>query len=96
MQQLVERTFTCRRDSLEELLVEWLGCLVYVFDTEHIVFSGFSVEKLDDGVLVAHAMGEFYDADRHGMKTLIKAVTYHELSVRSTAAGFEADIIFDI
>ncbi len=96
VQPVMQRTFTCRRDSCEELLVEWLGSLLYVFDTERVVFSRFSVEMIESTMLVAHAGGEFYDAARHELKTLIKAVTYHNLCVRQLADGYEASVIFDV
>jgi SHS2 domain-containing protein len=95
VQPVLEREFACRSDSIEDLLVEWLGNLLYVFDTERVVFSRFSVEMIEPTMLVAHAGGEFYDADRHDLKTLIKAVTYHGLCVQQTQAGFAATVIFD-
>jgi SHS2 domain-containing protein len=96
VQPALEREFTCRRDSIEELLVEWLGNLLFVFDTERIVFSRFRVEQLDGQFLSACASGEYYDAGRHDLKTLIKAVTYHGLCVQQTQAGFAVTVIFDI
>lgn len=95
VQPVFEREFTCRRDSYEELLVEWLGNLLYVFDTERIVFSRFHVERLDGQFLSARAFGEHYEAGRHDLKTLIKAVTYHGLCVQQTHAGFAATVILD-
>jgi SHS2 domain-containing protein len=95
VQPVLEREFICRRDSYEELLVEWLGNLLYVFDTERIVFSRFRVEQLGGQFLSARTSGEYYDANRHELKTLIKAVTYHSLCVQPTQAGFEATVILD-
>jgi len=96
VKDVVERKFTCERDSLEELLVEWLGSLLYVFDTERIVFARFSVERIDGRTLRACAAGEKYDGARHGVKSVIKAVTYHGLRVRHNAGGYEATLIFDV
>jgi len=95
MQPVFEREFSFRRDSIEELLVEWLGNLLYVFDTERIVFSRFRVERLDGHLLAARASGEYYDSARHAVKSLVKAVTYHGLCVQQTQAGFEATVILD-
>lgn len=95
VQPVFEQEFACRSDSIEDLLVEWLGNLLYVFDTERIVFSRFRVERLDGQLLSARASGEHYDASRHDLKTLIKAVTYHGLCVQQTHAGFAATVIFD-
>jgi len=90
-----EREFACRRDSIEELLVEWLGDLLYVFDTEHIVFSRFSVVEVDNRALIARAAGAYYDPARHALKSVIKAVTYHNLRVHQTFEGCTATLIFD-
>jgi SHS2 domain-containing protein len=95
VQPVFEREFTCRRDSVEELLVEWLGALLYVFDTEGIVFSRFSVTGIDGKELSATAAGEHYDPGRHEVKLLIKAVTYHNLFVRQAAEGCTVTVIFD-
>ncbi len=90
-----EQEFICRRDSVEELLVEWLGSLLYVFDADRIVFSRFSVKQIDEHRLVACASGEHYDCARHALKSLIKAATYHKLCVQQTAQGYAATVIFD-
>jgi len=95
VQPVLDREFNCRRDSYEELLVEWLGSLLFVFDTERIVFSRFRLEQLDGQFFSARASGEYYEASRHELKTLIKAVTYHGLCVQQTQAGFAATVIFD-
>ena len=96
VQPAVEREFACRSDSIEDLLVEWLGNVLYVFDTERIVFSRFRVERLDGQFLSARASGEHFDPGRHDLKTMIKAVTYHNLCVRQLSDGYEASVIFDI
>jgi len=95
VQPVFERQFACRSDSIEELLVEWLGSLLYVFDTERIVFSSFNVEKLSGRSLAARATGEQYDPELHAVKCLVKAATYHRLRVRQTPEGYAATVIFD-
>ena len=40
--------------------------------------------------------GEPFDAQRHGVKVLIKAVTYHALEVREDPDGWQATVVFDI
>ncbi len=94
VQPVLEREFACRSDSIEELLVDWLNSVLYVFDTEHIVFSRFRV-VLDGSCLEARAYGEHYDPVRHAVTSLVKAATYHRLRVRHTDAGYTATVIFD-
>ena len=90
------RRFRLERDSLEELLVEWLSSLLYVFDTELILFGSFSVLEMNEKSLVADAGGEpFREAD-HSIKTPVKAVTYHCLNINKQGGIWTATVILDI
>jgi SHS2 domain-containing protein len=46
--------------------------------------------------LLAMVKGEHYDAQRHRIKTEIKAVTFHGLQVLKTKPGYQAQVIFDV
>ncbi|MCG6980555.1 MAG: archease [Deltaproteobacteria bacterium] len=91
----VERRFKLEEDNIETLLVSWLQELLYLLDTEELVFSRFQV-RLHDCSLEATAWGEVFDPDRHMIKTEIKAVTYHQLEVAESDQGWQAQVIFDI
>jgi len=91
----MERHFRLEEDDIETLLVSWLQELLYLLDTEDLVFGRFQV-KLQDCSLEATAWGEPFDPNIHTMKTEIKAVTYHQLQVAKTNQGWQAQVIFDI
>ena len=91
----VEQRFKLEEDNIETLLVSWLQELLYLLDTEELVFSRFQV-RLHDCSLEATAWGEVFDPDRHMIKTEIKAVTYHQLEVAESDQGWQAQVIFDI
>jgi SHS2 domain-containing protein len=91
----VERRFKLQEDDIETLLVSWLQELLYLLDTEDLVFSRFQV-RLHDLSLEATAWGEPFDPKIHTMKTEIKAVTYHQLEVAKSDQGWRAQVIFDI
>ncbi len=76
------------------LLVEWLNELIYLFDTEHILFKRFEVMVLPTQ-LKARSYGEKVDSSRHQLKTGVKAATYHMLSVDRNN-GYQVRVIFDI
>ena len=80
-------------EDLETLMVNWLQELLFLHETQHLVFCDFDVaiEKLD---LTGRARGEAIDKRRHELKLAVKAVTYHRLKV-DPAKGV-AEIIFDI
>ena len=88
--------FNLQRDNVEELLVEWLSSLLYAFDAEGILFSKFSVEHIDSLSLTASAHGEPFSAGCHEIKTSLKAVTYHGLSIRQENGLWQATVIIDV
>ncbi len=80
-------------DDLELLLVNWLSELLYICDVDDVLFSEFEV-NISGKELVGKARGESMDPVRHGLKTDIKAVTYHMLEV-SQAENY-VQVLFDI
>lgn len=80
----------------EDLLVRWLGELVYLCEGEGYLFREFSILHLTPTSLKASARGERFDPARHTFKTEIKAVTYHQVEVAQKDGLWIGKIIFDI
>ena len=91
-----ERVIRVEGPNLEDLMVRWLGELLYVHDVDGLLFRSFWIDELRDGALKARARGEAFDERRHVMKTEIKAVTYHKIQVKEEKTGWSARIIFDL
>jgi SHS2 domain-containing protein len=91
-----ERVIRVEGPNLEDLMVRWLGELLYVHDVDGLLFRSFWIDELRDGALKARARGEAFDERRHVMKTEIKAVTYHKIQVKEEKKGWSARIIFDL
>jgi SHS2 domain-containing protein len=86
--------------DIKGLLVEWLCELLYLFEVDEIIFSEFkiiSIEKTSDGFsLKGKASGEPIDLSRHNFDTQVKAVTFHDLEVKSDNAGrFCVQVVVD-
>lgn len=81
--------------KLDELLFDWLSELLYVFETEHLLFRDFEARLTNEG-LEAKARGERCDPVRHVLEHEVKAITYHGLTVRETPDGWLAEVIVDI
>ena len=84
--------------ELDLLLVDWLSELLFRFETRGFLVARATVELITADVyrLGARIEGEPLDAERHPMKVLLKAVTYHGLEVREEPGGWSATVIFDI
>jgi len=80
----------------EDLLVNYLREVLYLYNGKGLLLSDFSIADMDDGYLRGEVRGERYDASRHTIKKEIKAVTYHQASARQTAAGWQGRVIVDV
>jgi len=82
-------------ENYESSLVQWLNELVFLFDAYGFTGRVFRVSFQGD-TFRADVSGGIFDPERDGQKLLIKAATYHNLSVRQIDSYWEATIIFDI
>ncbi len=80
-------------EDREQLLVDWLSRLLFICDVDDMLFSEFEV-KIAGNTLKAVMKGEKLDADRHHLKTDIKAITYHMLEVDE--ASNTVQVLFDV
>jgi SHS2 domain-containing protein len=92
----IERKIEIRGEPLERLMVDWLGELLYLHDTENLLFKGFKVESLGEDGLKARVKGEPFQEGVHVIKTGVKAVTYHQIEVRRENQGWRAKVILDL
>jgi SHS2 domain-containing protein len=87
VRDLEERHVTAEAAGTEELLVRWLSELLFLHDAEGVIFSRFEVDALSPERVSARVGGEPFDPGRHPVKTEVKAVTYHQVSVIRQADG---------
>ncbi|MBC8869898.1 MAG: archease [Planctomycetes bacterium] len=90
-----QKEYAVTSEEDDYLLFDWLGELLYTFDTERLLLSEFDVQLTDDG-LRATCRGESIDLSRHELDQEIKAITYHGLKVEHTDDGWLAEVIVDI
>jgi SHS2 domain-containing protein len=79
----------------EDLLVAWLNELIFLFDTQQVLFSRFEIQTISDTHLQALCQGEKVDPQRHEIKIGIKSATYHMLKVEQTSR-WQVQVILDI
>ncbi len=82
--------------DLASLLVNWLSEILYRFDAEGWLFRSFRFLSFDPTRLRVEALGERFDRERHQIAMLVKAITYHQLSLEQTAWGWRARVYVDI
>ena len=92
---VVRREFSLPPDERELLLFDWLKELLYVWDSEHLLFGRFEVHIGDQG-LTGVAWGEPLDPARHQLEHEVKAITYHGLRIEQDGDAWLAEVIVDI
>jgi SHS2 domain-containing protein len=92
----VSRKIVVEGHDIVSLLIAWLNELIFLFDTEYLIFREFEIGSLTETHLKGRASGEPYNAQRHDLGSAIKAVTWHEAAIEVTEEGYKARTIFDI
>jgi len=81
----------------EELLVSWLGEILYVAEVEGLVLCAAQVDAIGEHDVRGTVWGESPDAARHELRHHVKAVTYHDLRIEHRpTGGLETRIVFDV
>jgi SHS2 domain-containing protein len=91
----------------EDLLVKWLNEMIFLFDTYGFVGKRFDVSispprpplskgGQEGGNLKAIVSGGIFNVEVNESRLLVKAATYHGLSLKKNNSHWEAVVIFDI
>ena len=89
--QALEVTVELKAEDMETLMVDWLGEILFVTESRG---GRWQVQELDvssSGALRARLVR----SDDAWPRRSIKAVTYSDLEIRSTAEGYETEIVLD-
>lgn len=78
-------------DDAEALLVSWLQEVLYLLEAEGVAGDHYRMLALDPTHLRAEVAGQPARIDK-----VIKAVTYHNLAIRATPAGYDVTVVFDV
>ncbi|MGE0821099.1 MAG: archease [Candidatus Binatia bacterium] len=90
------REVSVHADDWEDLLHEWLSWLLHSFLQDGFIAVAIEVIVINETTIHARLSGEKLDYMRHEFETEIKAVTYHQLSVRQEDGRWKARVIFDV
>jgi len=94
-----EKNIELEADSLEDLLFDFLSEILYMKDTDSLIFHDVSVsveEKDDQFELQASFHGEQINREKHALKADIKAITLHMFRIEETNDGYKATVVVDV
>ncbi len=90
------RELAAQGDALDALLVNWINECLYLHDIEGFVVRDLDPPRIEAGRVHAVLRGEPVDPARHVRGTLVKAATFHALSLDRSANRVDARLVLDI
>lgn len=99
VEQTTTKEVEITSDSMDQLLIDFIDELIFLKDTEHLIFSDIKVnvgEKQDHAHLTATLKGEQIKPDEHTLGTDVKAITYHQFKLEQEGEQWKAHFILDI
>ena len=94
-----EHHITLTADSLENLLYDFLSELIFIKDTDGLLFSKFEIVILHKNKkyeLLAICKGEYINREKHELISDAKAITKHEFILEQRNKKWFTNIIVDI
>ena len=95
---LIQKEIIIESEDLIALLYDWLDELIFLHDSEFLVFNTFQVEiqkiNEDSYRLTGTARGEVFNPEKHESREDVKAVTYHLMDIKEEK-GFTVRVILD-
>jgi SHS2 domain-containing protein len=95
VEQEMSKVIEITQKRRENLLHDFLDELLYLLETENLVFSGFQM-RITGSKLRCVCKGEKFDSVKHEEGSLVKAVTYNKLKIWKKNKKFLANIVFDM
>jgi SHS2 domain-containing protein len=94
--QMQQTTMTISGADTQDLLINFLRELLYLFNGERWVVNRCEIMECGNKKIKARLTGERYNNNQHLIKTEIKAVTYSGLTVKKSKSNWMARVIFDV
>jgi SHS2 domain-containing protein len=80
----------------EELLHNFLGAVLFEIQSNEMIFRNFKILALSDESAEIELQGEKIDREKHELKSEIKAITWHEFSVKKEGNKWAAKVLVDV
>ena len=90
----IEKKIDIKSEDLESLMFDWIDELLFLFESDKIVFTGFKLQ-IKDFHLIGQCVGGKFDPNKHETGIIIKAVTYHMMEIKKNGV-WKAKVILDV
>jgi SHS2 domain-containing protein len=91
-----ERQVHVDAQDYENLLVRWLSEILYLYDGEDFLVKRVDIKSISPTRITAKLVGEKYEQEKHILKLDVKAITYHQLSIKMDIGTSTVRVFLDI
>ena len=93
---LEHKTVKITGNDLEDTLINFLRETLYLFNNQGWLVRGCKLWELSGRSIFAQLHGEPHNGQINALKTEIKAVTYHGLTINKSKNSWQAKVVFDV
>jgi SHS2 domain-containing protein len=96
---ITEKIIVLDAEDEEALLYDWLSELIFLHDSEYLVFNKFKIEINETSEkkfqIKAKAWGEEFNPELHEIRDEVKAITFHLMKIEKED-GCRVQLIVDV
>lgn len=96
VEAIQERALELTAPDTESLLVRFLSEILFLYDAKGFLTARVEIGEFADTRLMAVARGEAIRPEKHRVRTDVKAITYHQLSIKQVGDEWIAVVYLDI
>ncbi|MDY6865051.1 MAG: archease [Halobacteriota archaeon] len=95
IESILSRDVDIQSEDLESLMFDWMDELIFLFESEKIVFNKFDL-IIEDFHMIGRCEGGVFDPLRHETGIVVKAVTYHMMEVKKRNGIWNTRVVLDV
>jgi SHS2 domain-containing protein len=83
-------------EDFDSLSVNWLNEIAFYLDGKRVAICRIQIETITPTAVSARIWGEARDPSRHAARLVVKAATWHKLSIRVHDGSWVAEVYLDV
>lgn len=99
IEKKIVKELEAKGEDKEELLVDWLGQLLYIFDVEKLIFADFDLKIQERGkrwFLKGKGYGEKFEPSKHPSGTNVKGISYSWMKIWKEKRRTYIRVVLDV
>jgi len=93
---VIKKVISLKADDVEKLLYVFLEELVFIKDSESMVFNKVNISEISEKSLKATIIGDKVNPNTQELRADIKAITMHKFKIEKIKDSWKAVVVMDI